>query len=98
MSPVNVSHASRTYDTEFEVMSNITAARKHFPKLSSSQVEILYLIYRGWTWHEITRLLNMTDAELMAELLCFDIRELGVLQVREEQNQKVQRQVEAGWG
>lgn len=79
-------------------MSNITAARKHFPKLSSSQVEILYLIYRGWTWQEMTRLLNMTDEELTTELLCFDVRELEVLQIREEQNCKVQQQIEAGWG
>jgi len=90
MSPVKIGQAA--------TMGNITAARKHFPKLSSSQVEILYLIYRGWTWDEITRLLNMTNEELMMELLCFDIKEIEVLQIREEQNWKVQEQIKRGWG
>lgn len=89
MAPVKIGAA--------ETMGNITAARKHFPKLSNSQVEILYLIYRGWTWHEITRMIGMKDEELMAELLHFDIRELGILQIREEQNYKVQARIEAGW-
>lgn len=80
-----------------ETMGNITAARKHFPELSNSQVEILYLIYRGWIWHEITRLLGMTDEELMTELLAFDIKELEVLQIREDQNWRVQERIEAGW-
>ena len=100
MSPVKVYHGGRTqtYDTGgIEVMGNITAARKHFPKLSNSQVEILYLIYRGWTWHEITRMIGMKDEELMTELLAFDTREIGVLQIREEQNAKVQERIEAGW-
>lgn len=86
------------YDTGgIEVMGNITAARKHFPKLTSSQVEILYMIYRGWTWCEITRLLGMSDEELMTEIIAFDHREIVVLQIREEQNAKVQEKVEAGW-
>lgn len=80
-----------------EIMGNISAVRKRFPKLSSSQVEVLYMIYRGWTWHEITRLLNMTDKELMAQLLHFDNDEIEVLQVREEQNWKMQEQIQAGW-
>ena len=78
-------------------MDNISAARKRFPELTSYQVEILYMIYRHWTWHEITRLLGMTDEELMAELLHFDTAEIEVLQVREEQNWKVQERIEAGW-
>ncbi len=80
-----------------ETMGNITAARKHFPELTNSQVEILYLIYRGWTWHEITRMLGMKDEELMAELLAFDTREIGVLQIREEQNWQIQERIQAGW-
>jgi len=100
MSPVKVYHGYKTttYDTGgIETMGNISAARKHFPYLSGIQVEIVYLIYRGWIWHEITRLLGMTDEELMAELLAFDTKEIGVLQIREEQNWKVQERIEAGW-
>ena len=99
MSKIEVMHGYRkqTYDTGIEIMGNITAVRKRFPKLTSSQVEIIYLIYRGWTWREITRLLGMTDEELMTELLAFDHREIGVLQVREEQNAIVQARIEAGW-
>lgn len=100
MSPVKVMHGGRitSYDTGgIETMGNITAARKRFPELSNSQVEILYMIYRSWTWHEITRLLGMKDEELMCELLHFDTAELEILEGREEQNWQVQERIEAGW-
>jgi len=89
MIPVTIGQAA--------TMGNITAARKHFPKLSNSQVEILYLIYRSWTWHEITRMIGMTDEELTAEIIAFDHKEIEILQIREEQNYKVQERIEAGW-